>query len=86
MNSPQLLLTVAAVAAALGTVLLLIRRYPLPVLRRWIHCPEFNALARVGLKRQENRWGNFTFADVRECSMFSKGPVTCNKQCLRSAS
>ena len=49
---------------------------------RFLLCPEKNIPARVILQRKEGSFGSLEMTDVKECSLFAGGPVTCDKHCV----
>lgn len=53
--------------------------------RRWsrfLLCPEKNIPARVIFHRKEGWFGSLEAKDVKECSLFPGGTVTCDKHCV----
>ncbi|OFV97615.1 MAG: hypothetical protein A3H28_12905 [Acidobacteria bacterium RIFCSPLOWO2_02_FULL_61_28] len=49
---------------------------------RFLLCPEKNLPARVIFGRKEGSFGSLEASDVKECSLFAGGPVTCDKHCV----
>jgi hypothetical protein len=76
------MITLMAVALAVVIALALIARFPRPILRERLICPEKTVLAEVTFIRGEKAWGSFAAQDVALCTLFPGGSVTCDKRCL----
>ena len=79
---PAILLAVAAVLIAWVALYLVIRRWGPGSVRRLLLCPEKKIPARVTFERREGSFGSLKVRDVKECSLFPKATVSCEKQCM----
>ncbi|MBI4458797.1 MAG: hypothetical protein HY648_01900 [Acidobacteria bacterium] len=77
-----MILAVVGVLIAWGLVAFAIRYWGPGAMRKYLLCPEKKMPARVVFARQEGSFGSLKMVDVKQCSLFPEGPVTCQKHCL----
>ena len=77
-----ILLAVLGVLLAWVAVAFAIRHWGPGLAQRSLLCPEKKVPARVTLDRREGSFGSLKVIDIKECSLFSGAPVTCEKHCM----
>ncbi|MBI4464721.1 MAG: hypothetical protein HY647_08470 [Acidobacteria bacterium] len=77
-----IILAVVGVLSAWVLIAFAIRYWGPGLVRKHLLCPEKKVLARVTFLRNEGSFGSLKVADVKQCSLFSEGPVTCEKHCM----
>jgi hypothetical protein len=60
-----------------------VRRWPLKVMKRNVFCPVQKTPAKVSFVHSEVSFGTYMPTDVSSCSLFPRGEMSCDKQCMR---
>lgn len=77
-----IIVAVIGVLFAWGLIAVAIRYWGPGQAWKYLVCPEKKIPARVTLLRNEGSFGSLKVVDIKECSLFPEGPVTCEKHCM----
>ncbi len=64
---------------------LFFQRWPVKVAEHSVFCPVQGKPAKIRFVHSQVSFGSYMPVDVSSCSLFPEGPVSCEKQCMKSA-
>jgi len=60
-----------------------VKRWPLKVVEHSVFCPVQKTPATVSFVRSEVSFGAYMPTDVSSCSLFPRGQVSCDRECMK---